>query len=133
MTSSLIDTNKIRQLGIIGFIFFSLLFGLAIYKENNLTQYIFGSLTLLCMGFIIIPNFLRPIYLGWIKIAHFIGTINTIIILTLFYYIIITPVAILKLCFGGRPLPLKFNKKQLSYWIKRSTPVQPREKFNKRY
>jgi hypothetical protein len=65
--------------------------------------------------------------------AHVIGTIMTAVILTLAYYLVITPYALIKRLFGGRPLPFKPDKNSSSYWIERSESAQPRERFSKRY
>jgi hypothetical protein len=35
--------------------------------------------------------------------------------------------------FGGRPLSLKIDKGCDSYWVERTEPAQPRERFIKRY
>ena len=57
----------------------------------------------------------------------------TTLILALAYYLVITPAALIKMLFGGRPLPIKPDKKALSYWVDRTEPVQPKERFIKRY
>jgi hypothetical protein len=43
-----------------------------------------------------------------------IGRVITTIILTLSYYLVITPAALIKRVFGGRPLPLKPDKNVFS-------------------
>jgi hypothetical protein len=53
--------------------------------------------------------------------------------LTAVYWVVITPTALLKRLLGGRPLPLRPDRGALSYWIERSEPAQPRERFSKRY
>jgi hypothetical protein len=67
------------------------------------------------------------------KIARLVGRIITILILTLAYYLVITPSALIKRVFGGRPLPLKPDKGVSSYWVTRTEPAQPKERFLKRY
>ena len=47
-------------------------------------------------------------------------------ILTLAYFLVITPSALIKLLFGGRPLPVKPDKKASSYWVDRTEGVQPK-------
>jgi hypothetical protein len=95
--------------------------------------YLFGSLSLLGIGFILWPDNLMPVYLTWIKIAHFLGRIFTKVILTLTYYLVITPMAIIKMVLGGRPIPLKPDKNRSSYWVTRNEPAQSKERFIKRY
>jgi hypothetical protein len=117
----------------IALIFFGSLFALGIWKERPLPSYLFGGLSLLGLGFILVPLQLRPIYNAWLKIAHFFGTVITTLMLTCAYYLVITPTALIKRLFGKMPLPLKPDKNVLSYWVARDEPAQPRERFIKRY
>jgi len=95
--------------------------------------YLFGFLSIIGFGFIIIPGPLKPVYGGWLKLAHFIGKVITIVVLTLAYYLVITPSAMLKRVFGGTPLPVKPDRNVDSYWITRNETAQPKERFLKRY
>ncbi|MFC1488234.1 hypothetical protein ACFL6B_00135 [Thermodesulfobacteriota bacterium] len=101
--------------------------------KKPLPTYLFGSLCTLGFGFIVIPSRLKPIYEAWLKIAHFINKIVTVLILTLLYYIAITPLAVIKGIFGGRPIPFKPDATVSSYWVDRTEPAQPKERFLKRY
>ena len=67
------------------------------------------------------------------QIAHFIGKLITLIMLTMAYYLVITPFALMKKIFGGSPIPLKPDKTVSSYWVSRSELAQPKERFIKRF
>jgi len=127
------DIREIRKFGTIALIFFGCLTATAIWKQKLIFILVFGLLALLGLGFILLPRPLSPVYNRWMKIAHFIGTVVTTIILTLAYYLVITPAALIKRVLGGRPLPLKPDPGAASYWVIRSEPAQPRERFKKRY
>ena len=129
------DTAKkeIRKFGIIAWFFFGCLCGLGIWRNKPVPIYLFGFLSLLGLGFILIPIQLKPVYDLWIKIAHLIGKAVTVVMLTLAYYFVITPTALIKRLFGGPPLPLKPDKNASTYWVTRTEPAQPRERFIKRY
>lgn len=133
MSSNLTDNREIRKFGCIALVFFGFLSALGFFTNKPLPTYIFGFLTILGLGFIIIPSPLRPIYSTWLKIAHYIGRIVTMLILTLAYYMVITPSALIKRMVSGRPLPVRPNKQKTSYWVPRIEPVQPKERFLKRY
>lgn len=125
--------NEIRKFGAIAFPFFGLLCSLAVWREKILLAFFFGSLSLLGLGFLTIPKPLKPVYEKWLAIAHFIGKTITTTMLALAYYLVITPAALMKKIFGGSPLPLKPDKDASSYWVSRSEPAQPKERFLKRY
>jgi hypothetical protein len=127
------DIRDIRKFGIIALIFFGILCTLGLWFKKPIPTYLFGFLSIMGLGFILNPLRLRPLYSGWMKIAHLMGRIVTTLILTLAYYLVITPSALIKRVFGGRPLPLKPDKSVSSYWVARTEPVQPKERFLKRY
>lgn len=133
MTLNSIKIKDIRKFGLIALIFFGILSALGLWKQKPIPIYLFGGLSLLGLCFILIPNKLKPVYILWLKVAHFIGRVVTTFVLALAYYLVITPFALLKRIFGGTPLPLKPDKNADSYWITRREPVQPKERFVKRY
>ncbi len=106
---------------------------MGLWRGKVIPVFIFGPLSLLGMGFIIAPSTLRPVYTGWMKVAHFIGGAITAIMLVLAYYLVITPTALIKRLVSGRPLPIKPDKEASSYWVTRSELAQPKERFIKRY
>ena len=132
----IVDSTKrreIRKFGLIAFLFFGGLCAVGIWREKVVISFFFGVLFLLGIGFILLPDFLSPIYERWLKIAHFISRVVTTGMLALAYYLVITPTAFLKRLFGGRPLPVKPDKETVTYWVDRSEPAQPKERFFKRF
>jgi len=127
------EPGQIRKFGIIAFIFFGTLCAVGIWAGRPVPTYLFGFLSILGLGFILIPSQLRPVYGAWLRIAHFIGRIVTTLILALTYYLVITPSAMIKRLFGGTPIPRKPDKSARSYWVARDEPAQPTERFLKRY
>jgi hypothetical protein len=133
MNSNSTEKRRIRIFGLIAFIFFGILCVLGIWKEKFLPTYLFGFLSLLGLGFITMPVPLRPAYKAWIRFAHFISSVITNLILVLIYYLVVTPSGLIKRLFGGKPLPVKPDKNISSYWVTRTEPAQPAERFFKRY
>lgn len=128
-----IEKKEVRKFGVIAFLFFGGLFGLSFWLGKPIPTCFFGFLSFIGLAFILFPKGLQPVYSGWLKISHFIGKSITIVVLTLAYYVVITPSGMIKRIIGGRPIPLKFDKKSPSYWIDRTEPVQSKERFLKRY
>lgn len=125
--------REIKKSGLIALLFFGSLSALGLWMEKSLPTYLFGFLSIIGFGLILIPSKLKPAYTTWLKIAHFFNRIITIVILTLVYFTVITPMAMIKRLFGGRPLPLKPDTKVSTYWVDRTEPAQPKERFLKRY
>jgi hypothetical protein len=127
------DIKNMRQFGVVAFIFFGCLCALGVWSKKSIPTYLFGTLSLLGLGFMLLPTPLKPLYDTWLMTAHFLGRVVTTLILTLAYYLLITPAALTKRVLGGRPLPLKPDKSTFSYWVTREEAAQPRERFLKRY
>ena len=128
-----IETRAIRKFGLIALLFFGLLSGIAIWRDKTVPTYFFATLSLLGLGFLLIPATLRPVYLGWLRIAHFVGRFVTALILTLTYFLTITPTAFIMRLFGKSPLPMRPDKNATSYWVTRTETIQPRDRYMKRY
>jgi len=133
VSSNSTDSKDIRRFGFIALIFFGGLCGLGAWAGKVVPIYLFGGLGLLGLAFIVAPLPLRPVYAGWLKVAHLVGRVITTLVLVMAYYLVITPSAMLKRLFGGAPLPVRPNKDVLTYWVAREEPAQPNERFLKRY
>ncbi len=64
----------------------------------------------------------RTLYKWWMRFAHLLGFMNTRILLTITYFLLVGPTSLLMRLFGKDPLNLKFRK-TTSFWIDR----EPRE------
>ncbi len=133
MSSSSTERKEIRKFGLIALVFFGALFGLAFWRDKPIPMAIFGLLGFLGLLFLALPGPMQPVHAGWLKVAHAIGRTITTIILTLAYFLVMTPSAWLKRLFGGRPIPLKPDPDASTYWVTRDEPVQPKERFHKRF
>ena len=133
MISFSTEIKEIRKFGLIILIFFGGLCLLGLYFKRSVPVFLFGALALVGISFLTMPSALRLLYSAWLNVAHFLGKIVTVIVLTLAYYLVITPSGLIKRLFGGTPIPTKLDRNIISYWVERTEPVQPRERFTKRY
>ena len=131
--SAKMTEKETRKFGATAFIFFACICALSIWREKDILIYFFGALAFLGFALLILPKPLAPLHSAWLKFAHFIGKTITIILMSIAYYFVITPSALLKRIFGGKPLPLKPNKNCSTYWVDRTEPAQPKERFIKRF
>jgi hypothetical protein len=126
-------SKEIRRFGIIGFSVFTAAGSFALYRESYYFTGFFGFLGILTFLLALAPGPLRSIYIGWMRIAGFIGQVLTGLVLTLMYFLVITPYGFASRIFGKNPLGAKINKASPTYWVKRTSPAQSRERFTKRY
>ena len=133
MISPSTELKEIRKFGVIAFVFFGSLSALGFWNQKYILGSFFCLLSMMGIGFILDPSRFKPIHHIWIKAAHFIGGLISMMALILIYYLVITPAALLKRIIGGRPLPIKPDKKALSYWVPRTEPSQPKDRFLKQF
>ena len=76
------------------------------------------SLIFLALG-ILNSKLLSPLNFAWMKLGEILGKIIAPIVMSLIFFIVITPIGLLKRLTGKDLLKLKFSKKN-SYWIKRN-------------
>ncbi|TDA69586.1 hypothetical protein E0765_00380 [Sulfuricurvum sp. IAE1] len=65
------------------------------------------------------PGLLSPLYSGWMRIGHIMGTVSSKIILAILFYGVFTPIAIILKIRGKDLLNKKFDRNEASYWIER--------------
>lgn len=106
------------------FVFF--IFSLYFYYNSfsNFYYLITISLSILTLITTLLnSNLLLPFNKGWMSIGYILGIVISPIILSIMYFILITPFGLIRQIFGKDELVLK-NKKLNSYW-------QDRKKNNK--
>ena len=62
------------------------------------------------------PIVLKPVYKGWMVLALILGAISTRVILSIIFYLVITPIGIIARVVGKKFLELKFDRQKKSYW-----------------
>ena len=92
------------------------------YVKHGLTVWVeafvlAGGIVLLMTLFS--PTGLRLLFKYWMKAAHLIGLVVTAGILTVFFFIVITPISIILRLTGKDFMRLRVNGLTETYWIKR--------------
>ena len=130
---SAIDHRAIRRFGVASVIIFGGAAAAGFWRQRPLPAALFSTLAVLGVAFCFAPGTMAPVYSGWLRIAEKVGRIMTVVVLTLFYYLIITPSAWIRRLTVGRGIPLKPDPQMESYWVTRAAPGQARERYIKRY
>ena len=86
--------SNLKDFGITIGIILLFVAGLLLYKDKE-SFIIFFCIGIALIGFgLILPHFLRPLYLVWMTFAIILGWFMTRIILSLLFYVIISPIGI---------------------------------------
>ncbi len=128
------NVKEYRKFGISVGIAFLLITALLWWKDAQNALRVTGALgTLLLLGGLVAPGLLKWPYRGWMKFAAGAAWFNTRLILTLMFYLVMTPVGLLLRLLGKCPLAMGFDKAAKTYWIKRERkeydPVRSEKHF----
>ena len=63
------------------------------------------------------PRTLKPLYLAWMTLAVLLGFVVSHVILTLFFFLVITTVGFVARCLGKDFLRLKLDPRAATYWL----------------
>ncbi|OKS84547.1 SxtJ family membrane protein [Mucilaginibacter polytrichastri] len=102
-----------------GYVVGGFLFAIFVYRYFKTAQlswpYCAASFALLFTS-IIIPRCLTSLRLLWETIGEWLGYVNSLLILTLIYFFIITPLGVISRLLAKDPLKLKTDKQATTYW-----------------
>lgn len=133
MNSYSTEPRDVRKFGLIAVLFFGALAAAAVWRDKDVMAMIFSLPTLLGAVILLLPGPMTPVYRGWVQVGQWIGQGVTVVLLTLAYYLVMTPYGLVMRLFGKCPLPLDPEPDRDSYWVTRKEPAQPKERFYKRY
>ena len=127
------EKSDLRKFGItIGVILF-IIAGFLFWKEKESFQILFTFGLTFCILGIVIPFILKPIYWVWMIFATILGWIMTRVILSLLFYIIVTPIGLISRLFGKQFLELRWDKSKESYWNFRTNEHLQNKNYEKQF
>ena len=110
--------NSNKSFGVLFFIVFLLIALWPLVKGDSLRIWsLLIAIIFLVLG-LLNSKILNPFKKIWIKFGEILGKVIAPIVLSIVYFIVITPIGLLLRIFGKDLLGIKFLKKK-SYWIKR--------------
>ena len=118
------DEIKIGSNKSFGIVFFIVFFIIALFPLINNSEIriwaVIISLIFLILG-LINSKILTPLNKAWFKFGIFLGKIISPLIMSIIFFLVVTPIGILMKMLKKDLLNLKFNKHK-SYWIEKSEP-----------
>ena len=102
-----------------------------LYRGRPTVVLVFGSLgAALIVAGLFVPPAARAFHTAWMKFAVLLGHVNSRVLLTLFYYLAVTPYGFVTRLVGRDPLRRR-GAAQESYWVERKVTRQAREQFER--
>ncbi len=122
------DKQELRKFGLsVGTVL--LLIGIVLYYYDKPSTFYFGVIgaALLLLGSLL-PKILKPLHKAWMSLAILLGFVSTQIILSLLYFFIITPIALIAKLSGKDFLDEKIEQEKKSYWH-----LRKKQEYNKEF
>ena len=117
-TQGKIDT---RQLRIFGFAFgggLSVLGGILYWRGiTAVPPYLWGVAAVLWLLALVAPRLLWPLEKVMATIFRAVTAALTAVLLTIFFYLIVTPMGLVMRVLRGDPMGRKFDREKASYWV----------------
>ena len=124
--------KNIRSFGItIGIILFIISATLLYYDKSSYQIIAYMGGGFIALG-IIIPILLKPIYILWMTFAVMLGWVMTRVILSLVFYLIMTPIGLITKLLGEDFLDLKETNVK-SYWNNRDSHLEQNQDYEKQF
>lgn len=93
---------------------------LLFYFEKSSSIYFAVVGAFLVLAGLLYPQILKPLNKVWMGLAITLGFIMSRVILTILFYLVLTPIAFIARIFGKKFMILKYDKSAKTYWEKRS-------------
>jgi hypothetical protein len=126
--------RDLRKFGLTVGAVFVLLGAWFLYRHKPAWPYTLPpGIALLTLG-LVAPRSLKPIYIGWMAMAIALGLAMSTVVLTVFFYLVVTPTGLAARLAGKDFLSLKLDRRAQSYWIKKApTPHKQAADYEQQY
>ena len=79
----------------------------------------------------LLPALVKPLYYAWMTLAVALGYVMTRVLLTIFFFLVLTPVALVFRLIGRDALHRKLDRSAPSYWIEKTHLIADRTRYEK--
>ena len=115
--------RDLRKFGLlVGTVFAALGILLWLRGKGHFAYFLAPGAMLVVAG-LVFPKALKPVYIGWMSLALVLGLVVSTVLLTVFFFLVITPVGLIARLVGKDFLRLKLRPEDTTYWIRREQKV----------
>lgn len=125
--------RDLQKFGVIVGGMFILLGVLLLFRHRSSYVVFCGAGALLMAFGVIWPRALKYVYIAWMALAFTLGFVMSNVILTLFFFLLVTPIGLLARVFQRDFLARKWDKRAASYWIQRGSEVKTANTYERQF
>ena len=124
------DLRKLRVTVGAAFIFLGVL--LLLPHRSSYVAFCAAGALLTAFG-VIWPRALKYIFIAWMTLAFTLGFVMSNVILTLFFFLFVTPIGLLARLFQKDFVARKWDKRAASYWIQHGSEVKTADTYERQF
>ena len=125
--------RELRNFGLLVGGVFAALGLILLLRHRPAAPYCLGIGGFLMAFGLLAPRVLKYIYIAWMALAFVLGFIVSGILLTLFFFLVITPIGWVARCFGNDFLSLKLDRRTPSYWLPRERKTKKPSDYERQF
>ncbi|HYE33112.1 MAG TPA: SxtJ family membrane protein [Methylomirabilota bacterium] len=125
--------RELRNFGLLVGGIFAALGAWFLYRGKVVGPWFLGVGAPLMLLGLIAPQALRRVYLAWMAMALVMGFVVSTVLLTLFYFVVITPIGLIARLAGKDFMTRRLDKSAPSYWTERSTAAVPATRYEEQF
>lgn len=130
-----IDTSEkaVKKTGItVGIVLIAISFILWWLGKNSFVYFSAIGGFFIILSYIAIP-LLKPFHKLWIGLSLILGFVMSRVILTILFYLVVTPIGLLAKLVGKKFMPLGFDKNEKTYWEKRENTIKQKIDYERQF
>ena len=110
--------RELRNFGLLLGVLFVAVFCLVPWLTRRVVHVWPAALALvLWAGAIARPQLLGPLHAGWTRLGHALGWVNTRVVLTVVFFLMVVPIGLIMRMFGRDPMARRFEAERESYRV----------------
>jgi hypothetical protein len=126
-------TPELREFGATMAAILIVLGDIALLRGRAIALYLVGSGAALGVLGLAAPAVLRPLQKVWMGLGIVLGFFVSRVILSILFYIIITPIGLMMKLAGKDLLDERIDERRASYWRNRALEVRSKESYENQY
>ena len=125
--------RELRKFGwLVGGVFTALASLMWLRHKAYFPYFLVPGVMLIAFGFLR-PKALKYVYVAWMSVAIVIGFVVSNVILTLFFFLVITPIGLITRLLGKDFLALKIDREARTYWIPRERATKTPAEYERQF
>lgn len=125
--------RELRKFGVTMGCAFALFGGLFLWRGKDFYPYLFALSAVFFFFGLVLPAALGPVFRAWMGLAHVMGSVMTRVMLTVLFYLVITPIAVIARTLGKDFLGERIDPDAGTYWIDRKEDEAPERNYEAQF